>query len=75
MSPIFYPVSAVLEHFRLILYLNPLNTILEGFRRILLGTCHWPGRYGPCGAPLALAVAVLEFVWFIKTKDGFADVI
>ena len=75
MSPIFYPVSAVPEHFRLILYLNPLTTILDGFRRILLWhqPLSWP--LWALWSAMGIVVAVLGFVWFIKTKDGFADVI
>ena len=75
MSPIFYPISAVPERFRLILYLNPLTTILDGFRRILLWQqpLSWP--LWAIWSAISLAVAVLGFVWFIKTKDGFADVI
>jgi len=75
MSPIFYPVSAVPEPFRFILYLNPLTTILDGFRRILLWQqpLSWP--LWAMWSAIGLAVAVLGFVWFIKTKDGFADVI
>ena len=37
LSPIFYPVSAVPEHLRFILYANPMTMILTGFRRTLLG--------------------------------------
>jgi lipopolysaccharide transport system permease protein len=75
MSPIFYPVSAVPERFRLILYLNPLTTILDGFRRILLWQqpLSWP--LWAMWSAISLAVAVLGFAWFIKTKDGFADVV
>jgi lipopolysaccharide transport system permease protein len=75
MSPIFYPVSAVPEPFRFILYLNPLTTILDGFRRILLWQqpLSWP--LWAMWSAIGLAIAVLGFVWFIKTKDGFADVI
>ena len=36
LSPIFYPVSAVPEHLRFMLYVNPLTTILAGFRLAVL---------------------------------------
>ena len=36
-SPILYPVSAVPEHLRFILYANPMTMILTGFRWTLLG--------------------------------------
>ncbi len=75
MSPIFYPISAVPEHFRSILYLNPLTTIIDGFRRVLLWQqpLAWPAwsMLTVCAA----VVAWLGYLWFMKTKGGFADVI
>lgn len=74
LSPIFYPVSAVPEHLRFVLYANPLTMILTGFRRTLL----WDA--GPeWGAWLALTigtglVALFGYAWFMQTKKGFADV-
>ncbi len=75
MSPIFYPISAVPEHFRTVLYLNPLTTIIDGFRHVLLWQqpLAWPvwSMLTTCTA----ALAWLGYLWFMKTKEGFADVI
>jgi lipopolysaccharide transport system permease protein len=75
LSPIFYPVSAVPEHFRFILHVNPLTGILGGFRSTLL----WGAApaWGPwAGLSVAsAAVALLGYAWFMQTKKGFADVI
>jgi lipopolysaccharide transport system permease protein len=73
-SPVFYPVSAVPAAIRPILQLNPLTTILESFRQVLL----W-------GQPLCwgnwmvwtvgtFVFAMLGYAWFASTKKGFADV-
>jgi lipopolysaccharide transport system permease protein len=75
MSPIFYPVSALPEGVRVWLFLNPLSFIIEQVREVLIWG-HAPdwaglGLYALC----ALAVAWAGFVWFQKTRKGFADVL
>lgn len=74
MSPIFYPMTAVPEHLRIVLYLNPLTLILDSFRRVLLWQqpIAWPwwGVWTACTAVLAW----LGYIWFMKTKKGFSDV-
>lgn len=75
MTPIFYPATALPEEFRKWLYLNPLTPIIEQARDVL----YW-GR-SPDFAILGIyalastAIAWLGFVWFQKTRKGFADVI
>jgi homopolymeric O-antigen transport system permease protein len=75
LSPIFYPVSALPEGVRDWMFLNPLALIIEQTRSvILLGQA-------PDGLALAIYAAVsaviyaLGFVWFKKTRKGFADVL
>lgn len=74
LSPIFFPVTAAPESLRTIFYLNPLTWILDAFRQVVL----W-------GEPLkweawsvltagAAILAWLGYLWFTKTKRGFADV-
>ena len=75
MTPIFYSMKAIPEKFRLILYLNPLTEIVEQTRIIFL--------YG--GRPNWLYIGILwagslmlfhaGYLWFMKTKKGFADVL
>lgn len=75
MSPIFYPTSAVPERFRAILALNPLTPILEQSKDLLF--------WGRLPSPLEWAVATLAawgcawlgYLWFMKTRRGFADVV
>lgn len=75
LSPIFYPVSALPEKFRLWIYINPITVTIEQFRDIL----YW-GR-GPDFAVLGVyligsaAFSWLGFAWFQKTRRGFADVL
>jgi lipopolysaccharide transport system permease protein len=74
-SPVVYPVSMVPERWRTLYGLNPMVTVVEGFRWSLLGT-------PPPDATLALvssaAVLVLlagGFMYFKATERTFADVI
>ncbi|WOO34425.1 ABC transporter permease [Diaphorobacter limosus] len=75
MSPIFYPVSALPESYRQFLYLNPLTPVIEMTRDVL----YW-GRV-PSFELLVIYwvatafVAWVGFVWFQKTRKGFADVL
>jgi lipopolysaccharide transport system permease protein len=74
LSPIFYPVSAVPERLRFILYANPLTMILTDFRQTMLwGTV--PVSVAWAGLTVSTAaVALLGYAWFMQTKKGFADV-
>lgn len=75
MTPIFYPMSMVPEQMRFILYCNPLTSLVEQTRAILLFgqvpdwsvcTLLWLFSGGICQ---------LGLLWFVKTKKGFADVL
>jgi lipopolysaccharide transport system permease protein len=75
LSPIFYPATALPDDYRYILYLNPLTTVVEQTRDVLL----WGkvpeffllGIYWVA----TLCVAWLGFALFQKTRKGFADVL
>jgi lipopolysaccharide transport system permease protein len=75
MSPVFYPASALPEPYRAYLWLNPLTYVIEEVRGLL-----FHGRV-PSGGALAVqlllgfAVAWLGWLWFEKTRPGFADVL
>jgi lipopolysaccharide transport system permease protein len=75
MSAIFYPVSAVPESLQPIMYLNPLTTIVEGFRRVLIW--NQPLDWIPWLVVTLVsgAMLLLGYTWFMKTKSGFADVV
>lgn len=75
LSPIFYPVEALPQEFRILLYFNPLTPAIEMTRDVL----YW-GRV-PDGVLLTIywvaniTIAWVGFAWFQKTRKGFADVI
>lgn len=74
-SPVAYALSAVPLHLRWLYHLNPLSTLLEGFRWSLLGV-----GYLETGAiTYSALVSVGIFIWgafaFKKMERNFADVI
>jgi len=75
LSPIFYPVSAFPNGYRMFLYLNPMTPAIEQIRQVLFwGGIPDPVLYGVYLLGSAL-LAWGGFVWFQKTRRGFADVL
>lgn len=75
MSPVFYPLEALPEQYRPWLLLNPLTFVIEQARQVTVAG-NLPD-WGGLGlyTLVACLVAWLGFVWFQKTRRGFADVI
>jgi lipopolysaccharide transport system permease protein len=75
LTPIFYPISAVPEPFRIFCRMNPIAIFVEDARRVVLWGLFpdWP--WFLFGMALSCAVMILGFVWFMKSKKAFADVI
>jgi lipopolysaccharide transport system permease protein len=75
MSPVFYPASNLPEPLRRLLMLNPLTAVLESSRAVLLwGQLPDWALLLPC--TLAGGVAAwLGWLWFDRTRTGFADVL
>lgn len=75
LGPIFYPVTAVPEGIRWLLYLNPLTPVLEFSKDVLFwGTVPSLAMLG--GTILAAWVAAwLGHLCFAKLRPGFADVV
>lgn len=75
LSPVFYPVSALPEAYRPFIYLSPLTFMIEQARGALL----WGTTPDWTGLGIYLVFGVLAawagFVWFQKTRKGFADVL
>lgn len=75
LAPVFYPVSAVPEAYRPLLYLDPLTFVIEQAREVLIigALPAWSGLgiYFLC----SIATAWLGYIWFERTRKGFADVL
>lgn len=74
-SAIFFPVSALPENYQFLIRLNPLVSIVEQSRNVLVyGTFpDWNVTFILLG--LSMIIAWLGFWWFQKTRKGFADVL
>lgn len=75
LSPIFYPLSALPAQYRPVLFLNPLTLAIEQARNVLI----W-GKVPDLSVftvylGISMLLAWLGFVWFQKTRKGFADVL
>jgi lipopolysaccharide transport system permease protein len=75
MSPIFYPVSAIPEDYRFFLFFNPITSVIEQSRDVLF----W-GKYPDWNILFVNSIgtfvfAWIGFIWFQKTRKGFADVL
>lgn len=75
LSPVFYPISALPERYQTWLHVNPLTFIIEEGRNTLIY-----GRVPDIeewGVRLVggMVIAWCGFVWFQKTRKGFADVL
>jgi lipopolysaccharide transport system permease protein len=75
LSPVFYPVSALPEQMRPWMLANPLTFIIEQARAVLIWgqQPNWSGLL--IYTLFAGFVAWLGYVWFQKTRKGFADVL
>lgn len=75
MSPIFYPVSALPEGFRILFHLNPLAAVIEQTREVLIWGIFPKVTVLLIELLLSSLFAWLGFAWFQKTRKGFADVV
>jgi lipopolysaccharide transport system permease protein len=75
LSPIFYPVTAIPESYRIFLYVNPLMQPIEQARDVMFfgKNPNWM-QLGVYWIAM-IVVAWIGFVWFQKTRKGFADVL
>lgn len=75
LSPIFYPVSALPEKYRQILYLNPITPAIEMVRDVMYWGKMPDTLLLAIYTSIAAAIAWLGFALFQTTRKGFADVL
>lgn len=75
LTPIFYPIEAIPYPYRYIIYVNPLTFIVNHFRRVALWgqTPDWL----EFGLMLVLTglICLLGYIWFMKSKKTFGDIV
>lgn len=75
LAPVFYPITAIPEQYRALMYLNPITWVVEQSRAVLIAGVppDWVGMGWYTLA--AVAVAWFGFWWFQRSRAGFADVL
>ncbi|MDQ7785796.1 MAG: ABC transporter permease [Desulfomonilaceae bacterium] len=73
-TPVIYPLSAVPESLQLPMRLNPLTTILENTRRTLVMGEGLEWGWWALITLFSLLFMQFGYVWFMKTRRYFADV-
>ena len=75
LAPVFYPLSAVPMQYIPFMMANPLTFIIQQAREVLIwgNTPSWLGLGFYSG--MAVLVAWASYVFFQKTRKGFADVL
>jgi lipopolysaccharide transport system permease protein len=74
LSPIFYSVTALPEPMRRLYAFNPFTMILTSFRQTILWGQALDWGMWLVWTTLTAVLALLGYMWFMKTKKGFADV-
>lgn len=75
LSPIFYPVTAVPENVRWLIFLNPLSYFIEAARGVILWGTVPDATQWLTAMVVALLFLALGFATFQKLRKGFADVL
>lgn len=75
LSPIFYPILALPEEYRLLVQVSPLTLTVEQARDVMIWGkgIDWEPWLIYC--MISMIFAWLGFAWFQKTRKGFADVL
>ena len=74
LSPVIYPLSRLPPKARLLMMLNPVAGIVEGFRSALFGL---PVKWSALAVSTVLSLAILLYAafWFRRMEKEFADVV
>ncbi|WP_253073366.1 ABC transporter permease [Sodalis ligni] len=75
LSPVFYSAEILPENFRNLMYFNPLTAVIEQTRNTLYWGKHPDFEVLGFYWLAAFIIAWLGFIWFQKTRKGFADVL
>jgi lipopolysaccharide transport system permease protein len=74
-TPIAYPSSSVPEAWRAVYALNPMVTVVDGFRAALLGTALPTATMVATSVLMTTGIAVIGVAYFRRVERSFADVL
>ena len=72
-TPVIYPMSVIKEDMRWIAYLNPMATIVEGYREMFLGTSTLTFQATLIGVVITLFVLLSGIIVFNRIQRDFVD--
>ncbi|MEL1134479.1 ABC transporter permease [Desulfitobacterium sp. THU1] len=75
MTPIFYPLTAVPEKLRWLFEISPIYHVVDDMRRIFIWGQLPSWSWLILNILLSSCIAMLGYVWFQRTRGGFADVL
>ncbi|GIP35121.1 ABC transporter permease [Paenibacillus sp. J2TS4] len=74
-TPIFYPINAVPDFFKTFMFFNPMTTIVDNFRRVIIWgkLPDWSSYF--IILLVSYIIMIFGYLWFNRTRKGFADVL
>lgn len=75
LSPVFYSISMLPESFQIIMRINPLTTIIEQARDVMIWGKMFDVKIYVIQLLVSLLICILGYSIFKNTKKGFADVL
>lgn len=74
-TPVAYPMTVVPEAIRPLYELNPMTSVVEGFRWALTGASDFPLRMMLVSGSIALLILISGLYWFRREEVRFADLV
>lgn len=74
-TPVVYPLSQIPEKYRAYFALNPMTSVVEGFRAAFLGSGSLSAPYYLLGVLMTLAICFVGIVLFNRVEKTFVDTI
>ncbi len=75
LTPLVYPITRVPDNLLWVMKLNPLVFVVEASRNILLWGKFFSWKEWAVWMLIGSITAILGYIWFDKTRKGFADVL
>ena len=75
LTPILYPITMVPQGFHLFIRLNPIAIFVENARRVVIWGMMPEWKWLAGASAFSLLFLVLGYIWFMKSKKAFGDVI
>ena len=75
LCPIIYPLSRVPERFRFLYMLNPMATVIDSYRRVILQAQLPQATYLLCAISVSIILFLASYYYFKKAETVFADII